>query len=163
MQTILPPLSAFKLLKDSMKSSRPGKLSIPVRVNEVEHRCLLLRISSKDPVQSRINSLDNWITPLDSYRLLLLKTTLASYRPVCFSNLPPNSSKSSQCLWARVKRVAIYFLSAYSTFGTWFILSSKDWTVLLLSTNYLEDQCCHLKGVPANTKHTISCTLTGFT
>ena len=43
MQIIFPPLSAFKSLKDGVKSSRPGKLSTRfsaptgVRVNGVEH------------------------------------------------------------------------------------------------------------------------------
>lgn len=44
MQIIFPPLSAFKSLKDSVKFSRPGKLSpafstpAGVRVNGVEQR-----------------------------------------------------------------------------------------------------------------------------
>lgn len=74
MQIIFPSLSAFKSLKDGVKSSRPGKLSsvfsapAGVRVNGVEHCWLLLKISSKDLVQSKLNSLDN---SLDFYRLWL--------------------------------------------------------------------------------------------
>lgn len=98
MQIIFPSLSAFKSLKDGVKSSRPGKLSTVfsaptgVRVNGVEHCWLLPKISSKDPVQSRLNSLDNFFRLLRT--LALAQATLASPRPVCFSNLLPNSSQS---------------------------------------------------------------------
>ena len=97
MQIIFPPLSAFKSLKDCVKSSRPAKLSAEFSAPTGVERCwLLLKISSKDPVQSRLNSLDN------SFRLLQMlapaQATLASRGPVCFINLPPNSSKFSASL-----------------------------------------------------------------
>lgn len=111
MQIIFPPLSAFKsktvLNPASQESSELGSLlPFEVRVNGVEHCWLLLKISPKVPVQSRLNSLDNFFRLLGT--LAPAQATLSSHGPGWFSNLLPNSSQSFQRLWLSQSSVLFF-------------------------------------------------------